>query len=362
MKYIEFKIETSSQGIEIVTDALAQLGIVNVEIFDPKEILEMVRNPGATEYADPARFEFATSTSPAVTFYMECEGDEPGAAARELTARVREALLGRAEAAARGCYGADVELGSLEIVQKTVDDEDWKDKWKDYFKPVRAGERIWVKPSWESFEPDDPDDIVIEIDPGMAFGTGTHETTSLTLRMLEKYMKPGDRVLDVGCGTGILSIAAAKLGASEVLGIDIESAAVEISNENFRANGVSAERSGDMSAGAETERSGDMPAGAETERSEAVTAGCARAIEGDLTSGIGFTADVVVANLLTGLVLMLTGSVGQHIAEGGLYIASGILNEHRERVSLCLAENGFNVVEWLSDGDWSVVVACKAAL
>ena len=166
--------------------------------------------------------------------------------------------------------------------------------------------------------------MVIEIDPGMAFGTGTHETTSLCVKMLEKYQKKSDKVLDVGCGSGILSIAAALLGADDVLGVDIDPVAVEVASENIALN-----------------------------KAEHL----ARAQYGDLTKGIDYKADIVVANLMADLVMMLSEDAAKHMEKGGLFISSGILVEKKEQVASHLRGKGFEIVEIREDGGWCCIVA-----
>lgn len=228
---------------------------------------------------------------------------------------------------ASGVYGENLNadsLGSGKIRLTLRGDEEWKDKWKAYFKPTKITEHIVVCPSWEEYEPASDEEVVISIDPGMAFGTGTHETTALTTLLMEKYLKPGEKVLDVGCGSGILSIIAARLGASRVLGIDIDDEAVTASEENGERNGVM-----------------DI----------------ARFQIGDLTEGVDFQADVVVANLLTHLVLRLSPDIPKHMLPGGRYVTSGILVEQEASVVQALEELGFTVLETAEKGDWCCIAA-----
>ena len=163
----------------------------------------------------------------------------------------------------------------------------------------------------------------------MAFGTGTHETTMLCIRMIEKYMQDGFKVLDVGSGSGILSIATAKLGASDVLGIDIDEDAVRVSNENYELNKVSDK---------------------------------AKAIIGDLTVGVDYKADIVVANLLADIVMRLSKDVTRHLGGKGIFIASGILTEKSEAVENCMKECGFEIVERTELGEWCSLVAVNTVI
>lgn len=180
-----------------------------------------------------------------------------------------------------------------------------------------------IKPTWEDYEAGEKE-LVIEIDPGMAFGTGTHETTSGCIQLMEKYMKPGDKVLDVGCGSGILSIAAALLGSRDILAIDIDPVAVEVTRENVELNNVS----------------------------EYVDARY-----GDLTKGVSYRADIVVANLMADLVMMLTEGVAKHLEDGGIYISSGIIDFKEEEVCETLKRCGFEIIEILKKGEWCTVAA-----
>ena len=180
-----------------------------------------------------------------------------------------------------------------------------------------------IKPTWEDYEAGEKE-LVIEIDPGMAFGTGTHETTSGCIQLMEKYMKPGDKVLDVGCGSGILSIAAALLGSRDILAIDIDPVAVEVTKENVELNNVS----------------------------EYVDTRY-----GDLTKGVSYRADIVVANLMADLVMMLTKDVAKHLEDGGIYISSGIIDFKEEEVCETLKRCGFEIIEILKKGEWCTVAA-----
>ena len=208
----------------------------------------------------------------------------------------------------------------------TVDDEDWKDKWKENFKPSKITKRIVVKPTWEEYIAGDGE-IVLQIDPGMAFGTGTHETTSLCLRLMEKYLSDfpeNKKVLDIGCGSGILSIAAALLGAGEVMAVEIDKDAVSVAEENVKLNGVLNNVS---------------------------------VVQGDLTKGIDFKADIIVANLMADLVMVLAESAANHMEDGGIFISSGILTEKKETVSEAIRNAGFEILEIEEDGEWCAIVA-----
>ncbi|MDO4396277.1 MAG: 50S ribosomal protein L11 methyltransferase [Clostridia bacterium] len=319
MNYIEINIETSAAGIEPVVSELLSIGITDTVVEDPRDIEDLMdkKQTYDWDYLDDSIMEKMKEV-PSVIVYLEDTEEN-----RQLS-KLTETTISELKAdAAAGEFGENVDFGSLDVTVKFDDDSEWKDKWKEFFKPSQISESIVVKPTWEEYENKDSK-LVIEIDPGMAFGTGTHETTSLCVKMLEKYEKKGDDVLDVGCGSGILSIAAALLGAKDVLGVDVDPIAVEVADENIALNKV---------------------------------AEVARAQYGDLTKGIDYKADVVVANLMADLVMMLAEDVAKHMKENGFFISSGILIEKEEVVSEHLKKLGFTIVEVVRDNGWCAIVA-----
>ena len=203
-------------------------------------------------------------------------------------------------------------------------DEEWKDKWKEYFKTSKMTDNIVIKPTWEEYEPEE-NEMVIEIDPGMAFGTGTHATTRMCVKLLEKYItSEEDKVLDLGCGSGILSIAAALLGSKHVYGVDIDPNAVAASAENVEMNGLS------------------------------------EVIEiayGDVTEGLGMKADIIAANLMADLIKMLSPDIAKHLEGKKIFISSGILEEKVDEVSEAVKNSGFEILEVLHEDEWCAIAA-----
>ncbi len=310
MKYTEITVYTNKNGIELLSAALMQIGICDIAVNDPDDIEELLqkKNSYDWDYVDASVLELK-KCEPSVTIYAEEEAKETLSAVKKIVASLR---------------ASHDDLGRLECKAKVVDDTDWKDNWKKYFKPSRITERITVKPTWEVYERQTDDELVIEIDPGMAFGTGTHETTSSCVRLMEKYLKLGDAVLDVGSGSGILSIAAHLLGAGKVIGIDIDPEAVRVGRENVALNGF---------------------------------ADTIEIVQGDLTKGVSFCADLVVANLMADLIKFLSKDVSKHIRPGGVYISSGILAELADDVADVIRAQGFEIAEILFDGEWCAIAA-----
>ena len=213
-----------------------------------------------------------------------------------------------------------------EPVLGLVDEEDWANAWKAYFHPFRVGRRLVVVPSWEDYEAR-PDDIRLDLDPGMAFGTGTHPTTSLCLEALEEAVRPGDRVLDVGCGSGILAIAAARLGAEPVMAMDIDPVAVQVAGENVARNGVS---------------------------------GSVRLARGELAAVVPPGEprwDIVVSNIIADVIIALVDDVRERLRPGGLWLAGGIIEERLAQVEEAMRRGGFQVEGRHLKGGWAVLEA-----
>ena len=220
---------------------------------------------------------------------------------------------------------------------RILKEEDWATAWKKFYKPLRVGKRIVLKPSWENIDPQ-PDDIVIELDPGMAFGTGLHPSTRLCVVALEKYVQPGDALLDVGTGSGVLSIAAAKLGAASILATDIDTIAVEVTAQNARINGLAAGPGTDFIV-----EQGSVPA------------------------GMAGRFPLVVANILAEILVKLfdgeygNPSLAEPVAPGGHLILAGIIHERADMVLDAVARHGLTLVERLNEGDWTALIVRREA-
>lgn len=321
MKYTAFEVRGTSAGLEMITAIMMNHGIDYISIDDPEDMEDILnkKNEYGWDYIDDELKE-NLDREPVLSVYFDEEQD------LSIIDVLRADIEKLKQDVAEGAYGESFDGGSLEVTVSVSDDSQWKDKWKEFFHPSRITERLVVKPSWEEYRAE-PDDLVIEIDPGMAFGTGTHETTSLCMKLMEKYFGEfGEnvKVLDVGCGSGILSIAASLLGAGEVLGVEIDKDAVQVARENVQLN-----------------KCDDN----------------VRVIEGDLTKGIDFKGDIIVANLMADLVMMLSKSAREHLEDGGIFISSGILADKEKVVSEAITDAGFTIEEVMVDGEWCAIAA-----
>lgn len=329
MKWTKMDLTTTAQAEDLVINMLSELGIDGVEISDNVPITEEEKKKMFIDILPELNEEDHTAV---ISFYLE-EDDN------------KEGLLKAIEAGLNELRDF-VDIGSGKVEVSETEDKDWINNWKEFFKPFRVDDTIVIKPTWETLDEANENDIVVEIDPGVAFGTGSHETTKLCILNIKKYLKESDQVLDVGCGSGILSIIALKLGAKSVVSTDIDPNAVTASFENASVNHVVAcdslnqlETNGNQM----TIMAGDIIS------------------DGEFRKMLGENHyDMVVANILADVIIPLSGVIAQNMKPGGLFISSGIIEMKRDEVKKALLANHFEIVEETNMGDWFSFVCRKA--
>ncbi|MEA4852839.1 MAG: 50S ribosomal protein L11 methyltransferase [Christensenella sp.] len=303
-------VYTQKEAEEIVSEMLMEAGAKGVSIEGDNEACAKGGLPW-----DYLSDEVLKKVPFCVVAYFPCDGTEEKVLddIRHRIGNLRVMNLG-------------VPLGSLELKTQIVHEEDWANAWKAYFKPVKISDFVVVKPTWEKYDAQ-PNETIIEIDPGMAFGTGNHETTRMCVRLLEEYMDEGMDVIDAGCGSGILTIAAAKFGAREVYALDLDPVAVKVTAENVERNGCKDQ---------------------------------VKVMVSNLLAQIpdGYQADIIVANIIADVVIMLNETAGQYLKHNGMYLCSGIIDSRIDDVTQSLEQKGFRIIKILSDGEWRAV-ACK---
>ena len=323
MRFWEIDIAATSQGIEVLTGILEELGVSGMVVSDPRDFEEFLNKTQTYwDYVDESLMELRDA-APHLTFYLP-----QNAQGEQQLAGIRQAL---ADLHGRDAAG---EVGSLEMTCGSVQEEDWANNWKQYFKPFRVGRHFYVKPSWETID-DDEGRIVLHIDPASSFGTGTHHTTQLCLKQLEKVPVEGASVLDMGCGSGILGIAAALLGAKRVTAVDIDEASVGVTRENVLKNGIDPEKF--------TLLCGDVTGNAA------------------LAQRVGKGYDVVLANIVADVIIGMRRELFDFLRPGGTLIASGIIGERADEVQRALTDCGFALRERGEQQDW-IVLRCEKPL
>ena len=315
MKWIRFTLDTHTDAVDMLSYMLDEIGVEGIEIEDHVPLSEEDKKKMFVDILPDPEDNDGTAK---VHFYMEPENCNP----EKIMMQVQDIF----QEVKQFCN-----IGKGTVSLSETEDKDWINNWKTFFKPFRAADNIVIKPTWETYEKENEDDILIEIDPGIAFGTGSHETTKLCIQALDKYVKKDDSVLDVGCGSGILSIAALKLGAAHATAIDIDEVAVKVAAENMEVNHIPASQY--------TLFDGDL-----------ITNSFLK-----VKAGTGH--DIVVANILADVIIPLTGVIRPHLKKGGLYITSGIINTKEEEVREALIANGFEIlgVEYMKE--WCCFIA-----
>lgn len=321
MIWKEITIHTTEEAVEMITNFLHEEGAGGVTIE------EYVDNNKPRDTSLGQWFEIPPNDIPEGEARISGYFPE-GTDVESVIASVKERIAELAE--------FDIDAGRSDITVKDISEDDWANNWKQYFKPIRVSERLMIKPTWEQYLPQSEQEMIIELDPGMAFGTGTHPTTSLCLRTLEGVIQQGDEVIDVGTGSGILAIGASKLGASRVLALDLDPVAVSSALENTRLNGLE-----DRITVVES----DLLSVLKQEAGEELR--------------VTLPVRVVVANILAEIILLFIDDVYQALQPGGYYIASGIYKNKEQAVEEALLAAGFEITETAREEDWVAFVARK---
>jgi ribosomal protein L11 methyltransferase len=317
MKWIKFSLSTTTQAVDLVSNMLNELGIEGIQIEDQVPISEEDKKAMFIDILPELGPDDGIAI---VSSYLKPEWDIP-----VLIETVKKGLKD---------LEVFVDVGSASITLVETDDKDWINNWKAFFKPFRVAEDIVIKPTWEKIDEVRENDLIIEIDPGTAFGTGSHETTKLGILGLRKYITADTKLLDVGCGSGILSIIGLKLGAKFAVGTDIDSAALIATSENVQVNGITSETF--------TSYFGDIIK------------------DKGLQKEIGLNQyDIAVANILADVIIPLSAEIGKLLKPNGLFISSGIIEGMKDQVLEAILSNGFEIIETNQMKDWVSFVARK---
>lgn len=340
MQWVEITIVTTEDASDAICEMLAQVGADGIAVADPFEIARIIEDPDSLAYADEgyidslgtdvtirayfAEFDDGIRLGPKSEEYIDPQGvgniygnivdtRMPVDKAIEL---VKDKLSD---------IGQFLPVGQGLTGWKYVKDQDWENEWKKDYKSFRISDRVIICPSWEEVQADEKD-IVVKLDPGSAFGTGTHETTSMCAALLDENIRPDDKVLDLGTGSGILAIICRKLGAASVEAVDIDALAVDVAADNCSNNGCT-----------------DIDC-----------------YTGELKSVKGSDYTLIVANIIADIIAQIAGDVPSRLAEGGRFICSGIINTKREKVETALFEAGLKIIECREKNDWLAYI-CEQA-
>ncbi|BDG36840.1 hypothetical protein B4119_2836 [Parageobacillus caldoxylosilyticus] len=311
MKWSEISIHTTHEAVEAISNILHEAGAGGVVIEDPYDLIKEredwfgeVYELNPDDY--PEEGVIIKAYLPVNSFL--------GETVEEIKQAINNLLL------------YDIDIGKNKITISEVNEEEWATAWKKYYNPVKISEKFTIVPTWEVYEPVSSDELIIELDPGMAFGTGTHPTTVMCIQALEKYVKPGDKVIDVGTGSGILSIAAAMLGAKSVRALDLDPVAVDSARLNVKLNKVQ----------------------------HIVTVS-----QNNLLDHIDERANIIVANILAEIILRFVDDAYRLLEKDGYFITSGIIQAKKQEVKDGLTAAGFVIEETLVMEDWVAFIAKK---
>lgn len=326
MKWMKYSLKTTTEAVDLISDMLNEMGFEGIEIEDHVPLSEADKQKMFVDILPETEPDDGTAV---VNFYVDPDETDPTEDFRLNPEQVKEKVREGLEE-----LSVFVNVGDGILTVDETEDKDWINNWKEFFHAFRIGEDIVIKPTWQKNEEADvrEGDLVLEIDPGISFGTGAHETTKLCIEELRRFVQPEDEILDVGCGSGILSIAAIKMGAKHAYAIDIDPIAVDATRENMETNHV--------------------------EESQ-ITAEAGNVIDdAALQEKCGVERyDIVVANILADVLVPLTPVIVPFMKKGGLYITSGIIDMKEEEVRAAVEQAGLVVEEINHLNDWVSIVA-----
>ena len=323
MQWIEVNIYTTTDGIEPLCGRLYAVGLNGVQIKDAADFNDFIENE--TQYWDyiDESLEPLKTCETCVTVYLTDNAD-----GRELLSHIRGTV------AELRSLDDDNKFGRLEIELSGINEEDWANNWKKYYKPFNLGKNLLIKPEWEQLDDNEiKDKVVLSMNPGHLFGTGTHHSTQLCMIELEKYIRNGDRVLDLGCGSGILSILSLLLGADSAVAVDIDPAAPVTAMENLAMNGISPERYSVLVGNVIDDAA--------------------------LREKTGGDYDVVVANILADVIIAMSPTAYSLTKKGGIFISSGIIGPRGDEVREAVTGAGFEITDIHEQSDWLCITAKK---
>ncbi|GIN38555.1 50S ribosomal protein L11 methyltransferase [Heyndrickxia oleronia] len=309
MKWSEIMIHTTNEAIEPISNILHEAGASGVVIEDPFDLIKEREDQfGEIYQLNPDDYPEEGVIIKAYIAVNSFLG--------ETIEEIKQSINNLTE--------LNIDIGHNDVSISEVNEEEWATAWKKYYNPVKISEKFTIVPTWEEYEPVSSDELIIELDPGMAFGTGTHPTTVMCIQALERTVKQGDSVIDVGTGSGVLSIAAAMLGAEKVTALDLDEVAVQSARLNVKLNKVQS----------------------------VVTVS-----KNDLLQGMDGQVDVVVSNILAEVIMSFTDDVSKAVKMGGYFIASGIIQQKKDQVKDAMIASGFTIEETIIMEDWVAFIA-----
>lgn len=308
-RWIKFGVITTTEAVEPISEILFSHGAGGIEIMDPKDYQFQEKSPTDWDFVEEEVLNKGNGTDVHIYTYFSEEKDFD-----KIISEVKDKILSLRD--------IGIDIGKGEFITEEVNENDWANNWKQYYKPFKVGEKIVVVPTWEDYDISD-DEIKVELDPGMAFGTGTHETTSMCIEIIEKHDISDKEIIDIGTGSGILAICAGKLGAKSVTATDLDEVAVSAAKSNIKLNNLEEKIS---------------------------------VYHGNLADDIDVSeADIVVSNIIAEIIMVLSEDIPKILKKDGIFIASGIIKDKRDQVLDKLKTDGFEILNVMERGEWVAI-------